>query len=66
MMIVICVLLHLAAIDIDIIDIDIIDMTLYDSYRQIDGEPHSHEHLLESRMKLMQKVKRYKEQINHL
>lgn len=61
MVIVICVLLHLAAIDIDVID-----MTLYDSYRQIDGEPHSHEHLLESRMKLMQKVKRYKEQINHL
>lgn len=48
------------------IDIDVIDMALYDSYRQIDGEPHSQEHLLKCRMKLMQKVKCYKEQINYL
>ena len=44
------------------IDIDVIDMALYDSYRQIDGEPHSQEHL----KCRMQKVKRYKEQINYL
>ena len=36
------------------IDIDIIDMALYDLYRQIDGEPHSQDHL-KCRMKLMQK-----------
>ena len=46
-------------------DIDVIDMALYDSYRQIDGEPHSQEHL-KCRMKLVQRVKRYKEQINYL
>ena len=32
------------------IDIDVIDMALYDSYRQIDGEPHSQEHLLKCRI----------------
>ncbi len=47
-------------------DMDFVDMKLYDTYRQIDGKPHSQEYLLKCRSKLTIKAQLYRQQTDHL
>ena len=48
------------------VDVDVMEMSLYDDYRQIDGELYSNAYLYKCRQKLMMKTREYKARVHEL